>query len=88
MKVILSPKAEKQLPKLSKIDQIIIAKKIRLIADSSIGFKEEKLKGYKNIYRVRIGDYRIVYRKTKTELYIVLIGHRGDIYKLVDRLIK
>jgi len=87
MKVILSPKAEKQLKKLGKIDQIIIAKKIREVARKNIA-KQKKLKGFKNIFRLRIGDYRLVYKKTKNELYIVLIGHRRDIYKVIKKLFK
>ena len=87
MKVILSPKAEKQLKKLGKIDQIAIARKIRGIARKNIA-KQKKLKGFKNIFRLRIGDYRLVYKKTKNELYIVLIGHRRDVYKVIKRFFR
>lgn len=87
MKIILSPRAEKQLRKLSKVNQIIIANKIRSISKSAEVPGEKRLKEYKNIYRVRIGDYRIVYKKTTKELYIILIGHRKDIYKIVKRLL-
>mgnify|MGYP001056634267 CR=1 FL=1 len=86
MKIILSPRAEKSFRKLPKTTQIIIARKIGQIGDSKEVSGEEKLKGYKNIYRVRLGDYRIVYRKILQELYIILIGQRKDIYKLLDRL--
>jgi len=64
MKIIISPRAEKELKKITKIDQIAIARKIRLIKESPVILNEEKLSGYKNIYRVRIGEYRIVYRRT------------------------
>lgn len=87
MKVIISPRAEKQLKKLSKIDQIAIANKIRSIKDISAEvFGEEKLSSFKNIFRVRIGNYRIVYKKTTGNIYIVLISHRKDIYQLVRQL--
>ncbi|PIP15013.1 hypothetical protein COX47_02030, partial [Candidatus Roizmanbacteria bacterium CG23_combo_of_CG06-09_8_20_14_all_35_49] len=49
---------------------------------------EEKLSGYKNIYRMRVGEYRIVYQRTVNQIYIVLIGHRKDIYRLVDQLFR
>lgn len=88
MKIILSPHAEKQLRKISKVDQIIIAKRIRSIQKSTQVGKTEKLQGYKNVFRIRIGDYRIVYKKTKSLFYIILIGHRKEIYKLVSRLLK
>ncbi|MBL7159504.1 type II toxin-antitoxin system RelE/ParE family toxin [Candidatus Microgenomates bacterium] len=88
MRVILSPRAEKQLKKLSKVDQIILAKKIREIRDKPAISKEEKLKGLKNIFRVRVGDYRIVYKKTKQQIYIILIGHRKDIYRFLKQLFR
>lgn len=84
MRTILSPRAEKVLQKLPKIDQIVIAHKIRVIPQLKI--QEEKLKGFKNIYRVRLGDYRIVYRRSKAEVYIILIGHRKEIYDLLKQL--
>lgn len=84
MKITISPKAEKQLKKISKVDQLIIAEKIRnLNKQTSL----QALRGYKNIYRVRVGDYRIVYRRQKSEIYIILIGHRRDIYKMLTRLL-
>lgn len=45
MKVLLSPRAEKDLKRLSKIDQIAVAKKIRQLGESQIA-QEEKLKGF------------------------------------------
>lgn len=87
MKVIISPRAEKELKKISKINQIAIAKKIRSLVEPEI-LKEEKLSGFKFIFRIRVGGYRIVYRKTKEEVYIVLIGHRKEIYRLVNQLLK
>lgn len=86
MRIILSPRAEKQLRKLTKIDQIIIARKIRSFSLQSTG-EQEQLRGFKQIFRIRIGDYRIVYRRKKGEIYIIIIGHRREIYKLLDRLL-
>lgn len=88
MKVILSPRAEKQLKRLPKLDQIAVAKKIRLIRDSPKISKEEKLIGLKDIFRVRVGDYRIVYKKTSREICIILIRHRKDVYRLVKELLR
>ncbi|MBI3955180.1 type II toxin-antitoxin system RelE/ParE family toxin [Candidatus Gottesmanbacteria bacterium] len=79
MKVTILPRAEKQLKKLPKIDQIAITHKIRSL-------KEEKLKGFKDFYRLRVGDYRIVYRRTSEIIYIILIRHRKDVYELLKQL--
>lgn len=87
MKVTLSPRAEKQLKKLPKIDQIAVAKKIRSIKNAATVSREEKLRDFRNIFRVRVGDYRIVYKKTHQEIYIILIRHRRDVYRLVKQLL-
>src|SRR3989338_7630069 len=47
----------------NKIDQIAIAQKIRSLEEEKKLLTAEKLQGYKNTYRIRIGNYRIVYRK-------------------------
>lgn len=46
-----------------------------------------KLKGYDDLYRVDIGEYRIVYRFDKTTVSIVVIGARNDdeAYKKLKR---
>ncbi len=86
MRIIISSKAEKGLRRLSKLDQIAIVRKIRLIKEGGLG-NEESLKGYKNIYRIRVGHNRVVYKRTKEEIYIVLIAHRKDIYRMSGRIL-
>lgn len=86
MKVILSSRAEKQLRKLAKIDQIAIAKKIRELGNDTNSLQKEKLQGFRDIFRVRVGNYRIVLRSKINELYIIIIGHRKDIYRLLKQL--
>ena len=88
MKITLSPLAEKQLRKISKIDQIAVAEKLRSIRKSSPPAVSEKLRGYRNIFRIRVGDYRIVYRVFPNRYYIILIHHRRDVYKLLSQLLK
>lgn len=85
MKITISPQAEKRLRKIPKIDQIAIAQKIRSLTNPQSPTKAEKLHGYKDIFRIRIGDYRIVYRKLPNLLiHIILIAHRKDVYSLLE----
>ncbi len=46
-------------------------------------FDIKPLKGFDNIFRLRIGKFRIIFEIKKTELliYVIAIGSRGDIYK-------
>ena len=42
----------------------------------------KKLQGFKNYYRVRIGDYRLGFELTDNMIIlIILISHRKDIYR-------
>jgi len=81
MKVTVSERAEKQLRRVSKLKQLIIASKLKSLDGG------EKLKGYKDVYRTRAGDYRIVYRRFGDEAHVVLIGHRKDVYELLVQLL-
>jgi mRNA interferase RelE/StbE len=42
-----------------------------------------KLKGVEELYRVRVGDYRIVYQIQDRELVVLVVqvGHRREIYR-------
>jgi mRNA interferase RelE/StbE len=42
----------------------------------------KKLKGFKNVYRIRIGDYRIGLFIEKGTVEFARIVHRKDIYKV------
>ncbi len=87
MKVIFSTKAEKQFRGITKTVQIILARQIRGLTEERFS-KEEKLSGFRDIYRIRAGDYRIVYRKSLTQIFVILIGHRKEIYRLLRELLK
>lgn len=49
---------------------------------ASVG-KKLKGKSFRDFYRVRVGDYRVIYRVENDELILVVIriGHRSKIYK-------
>lgn len=80
MRITILPRAEKELRKLPKFDQIAVAAKIRALSNTLIS-GEEKLSGFASVYRVRVGNYRIVYKKTSEMIIIILIRHRRDVYR-------
>jgi len=43
----------------------------------------KKLKGMNEVYRLRVGDFRVIFEKNDNKLIIVVIdiGNRGQIYK-------
>lgn len=86
MKLSILPRAEKELRKLPKFDQIAVAAKIRTLPHSSV-MGEEKLSGFSHVYRVRVGNYRIVYKKTSEAIVIILIRHQRDVYRVIKELL-
>ena len=79
--VSLSKKATKQLDKLSDKIAEPIFKAIGDLANDPRPSGCKKLKGREG-YRVRIGDYRVIYEIFDHMLLIdvVNLGHRKDIY--------
>ncbi len=67
------------------IQQRIITKLKKMESTEDIFTYAEKLTGYNNHYKVRIGNYRVIFipeKNTKiTILLVIKIGHRKDIYK-------
>lgn len=47
----------------------------------------EKLQGEEALYRVRVGDYRIVYRVDDGRLLVLVVrvAHRSDVYRQLAR---
>ena len=41
----------------------------------------KKLKGYDNHYRIRIGDYRILFLRDEGTAKVYDVSHRSDVYK-------
>ncbi len=43
----------------------------------------KKLVNSESVYRLRIGDYRLIFRVEQSKLVIevILIGHRRDVYR-------
>lgn len=85
MKLTISSHAQKQIKKLPKSIQVIVANKIRKLTSTDFNTLE-KLSGFANFYKARIGTYRIVFIKYPKEIEIVLVAHRKEVYDLLTRL--
>ncbi len=79
---------ESFLRDLKKIKDKKIRKEVKRIIDelesgfSQYNIKEiKKITGYKDLYRIKMGDYRIGIKKDKERLIFVRILHRKDIYR-------
>ncbi len=73
-------KAFKKLPHHVQLD---LEKPITRLTGNPRGCGCEKLSGEENLYRIRQGDYRIVYQIRDAVLLVLIVklGHRRDIYR-------
>ena len=82
-KILISKKAVKELKNIPKNDRELIKDRIsKLTFFPIIRLDVKKLKGYQNVYRLRVGDYRIIfeYPKDQRTIRILKVGKRENIY--------
>ena len=75
--------ATKQLKKINIKDRTRLTKKILSLADNPHPHGSIKMKGDSSAYRVRVGNYRIIYDVIEREIVILVlkIGHRKEVYR-------
>ena len=78
--VYLSRQAKKFLEKLDENTRERIKEKIKLLADNPFALPYRKIRGRENTYRIRIGDYRVIYSVRGHEVRILKIDKRERIY--------
>ena len=80
----IKPSAAKELQAISS--KAMLSKLIERISSLAIQPRpqgSEKLAGRANLYRVRQGDYRVIYSVDDESRVVVVIkvGHRRDVYR-------
>ena len=63
---------------LERADAMILA-----LADNPRPFGWEKLQGFENLYRIRVGKFRILYEidKGASTVTIARVAHRREVYR-------
>ena len=80
-KIEYDPKAVKQLQKLNKHEASKILDGIEAYAFDPIKSKIRKLKTpFDGAYRLRIGDYRVIFYEEESLILISKIAHRKQVY--------
>jgi mRNA interferase RelE/StbE len=82
-KVKVAEDAAKFIRKQDKHIQQQIINNIRTLAENPHPPASKKLQGFKDLYRISSGNYRIVYtiREKILVVFVVRIAHRKDIYR-------
>ena len=87
-RIEISKKVKKELDKIPEHDRIKIVLRLKELAYVADDYQNSPLdikpmQGVVDTFRLRVGDYRIVYEKFKMTLIIELlkVAHRKDVYK-------
>ncbi len=75
--------AEREIALLPARDRLRVAARINTFADDPRPRGAKKLAGIDDLYRIRVGDYRVVYQVQDRVLLVVVvhIGHRRQVYR-------
>ena len=81
----IHPKALKELTELPHVYKKKVKSALRLLAEK----KDQNLdtlkirgkKGKEDLIRLRIGDYRIIYKIERNTIFIIRIAHRSQVYR-------
>jgi mRNA interferase RelE/StbE len=83
-RVLIKPSAGRELERLgTKSDRRRIVERIQTLADDPRPHGSEKLAGYADRFRIRQGNYRVVYLVDdhRREVTIFKVGDRKDVYR-------
>lgn len=83
--ILFKNSALRELRKLPTVFSSQIAKAIDSLSKNPRPHGYKKLQGNENLYRIRSGNYRIVYQIQDTMLIVLVlrIGNRKDVYRKI-----
>jgi mRNA interferase RelE/StbE len=79
----ISASAERQLRRLPRADQIRVVRAVLALGREPFPRGSRRLSGYADVFRVRVGTYRVLYSVDRGRVVIVVlkVGHRRDVYR-------
>jgi mRNA interferase RelE/StbE len=82
-KVVFKPSVRKDFRSLPKEMAVRIFQHLENLENEPFPRQSIKMSGAENLYRIRVGDYRIVYEVNQDQKQIMInfIRHRKDVYR-------
>lgn len=80
--IIITRTARKQIDAIAKPQRMMIIAKIEAYAanPAALANQVKRLQG-SEFYRLRVGDYRVVFAEDGTVVTVTKVGHRREIYR-------
>ena len=85
--IIFKPSVSKDIRHIPNADLALIRSRIEALGQDPFPTGVKPLSGY-DYYRIRVGQYRVIYEVLAKVLVIMVIGigHRKDMYRKIRRL--
>lgn len=82
-RVELTRTAEKQLRRVAQRSRARLVEAMQALADAPRPRGARKLEGYEAVYRIRVGQYRIIYEVIDERIVVIVlkVGHRKEVYR-------
>jgi len=82
-RVEFKPAAQRDLRSLPAEITDRVIPETNALADNPFPPGAKKLKGWGDVWRIRVGNYRVLYKIHPQEMLVLIvrIGHRRDIYR-------
>ena len=82
-KVVPKPSVEKDLRSLPKSVIVRVMNQIEGLANDPFPRQTVKLEGGEDLYRIRVGDYRVIYGVDRAAKLVIIhhVRHRREVYR-------
>ncbi len=82
-RIDVSATAERQLKRFRREDQLSIVRAVQALAAEPHPPGCRKLQGYDDVFRIRVGTYRVLYSidGRRIVITVIKIAHRKDVYR-------
>ena len=82
-RVEITKRAERQFDSLPREAQVRVNKLFDVLAEDPRSHGAVKMEGHADLYRMRTGDWRVVYeiRDNVLLVLVVAVGHRREVYR-------
>lgn len=85
IQILFTAQAEKQLAKLDKNVRLRIITSLDRLREAYPVGDMRKMQGYDDLWRLRVGDYRVVMQidlvTVSITITVIRVGHRKEVYR-------
>lgn len=83
-RIVFKPSAERAFLALPRDAQKRLDKRILALQDNPRPPGVKALAGESGVYRLRVGDYRVLYEVLDDQVlvFVVAVGHRREVYRM------